>query len=451
VVNVIEFGVVGDGATLNTTGLQNALNQIAAAGGGEIFFPPGVYLTGGIQIFNNTTIHLSPGSVLLGSRSLSDYQPTGPEPKGDLSVYHLLHAADAKNIIITGGGTVDGQGEAFWDHRPGPKTDDFRGYPLPISPSGRPSPMIDFRRCENIRFENIKVVNAAGWNIHTQNCRKVWIKGVQILNPMTGPNTDGLDINGCRDVIISDCHIETGDDAICLKTDRGADICERIVISNCILASRTCAVKLGTGIHNDIRQVSVSNCVVYQSEKAFGIYAFDGGLVEDILVNGMVVETSPSIPNFADRPIHIDVRRRDPESRLSKVRGVTLKNMLIRSPGRIMVTAVAESLVENLRLEQICLQVSGTQNLAEFINPSPSSMQFSKALPHLREIPAHLVFHGIKGLSMAGVEVINASGVMIQGMNGLYLEHVEGYDGAGFSCYPLEDGSKLVVIKESDS
>jgi polygalacturonase len=417
--DVREYGATGDGQTLDTESIKKAVDACAAAGGGVVYFPGGRYLTGTIALASNITLHISTGATILGSPDLSDYIKTGPEPKGDNSVYHLIQAEDAERVTVTGGGVIDGQGAAYWY-----ETTDRYGaaYSLPNSAPKRPSPMIDFKRCTDVRVENVSIVNAAGWNLHLDQCQRVWIRGVTITNPMTGPNTDGIDINGCRDLFISDCHVETGDDAICLKTDaRSSTPCEHITITNCVLASRTCAIKFGTGSHADFRQITVSNCAVYRSEKAFGIYCFDGGTVEDVLVSNMVVETAPTPPNYGDRPIHIDVRRRTDESKLGRVRNITFANWIIRSPGRIIVSAVEP--VERLRFTGMQHFVTGVQDLESLADPSPSPMQFAYALPHTRTIPAYYVISGVKSLAIDDVTI--TSDVELSPMDAIWLENVD--------------------------
>lgn len=109
---------------------------------------------------------------------------------------------------------------------------------------------------------------------------------------MWGPNTDGFDLNGVRDLILSDCIVSAGDDAIVLKTSRDARSCERVVITNCILRTYCAAVKLGTESWHDFRNIAVSNCVVHGSPRAFALYEFDGASMEDIVVSNVTCDTA---------------------------------------------------------------------------------------------------------------------------------------------------------------
>jgi hypothetical protein len=295
--------------------------------------------------------------------------------------------------------------------------------------------------------------------------RWVWVRGVKILNPMNGPNTDGVDINACQDVLISDCHIENGDDSIVAFTLPGTGPCERITVTNCILSTRCCALKFYTGCKYPFRQITISNCVVYNSERAFGIYLRNGAVIEDIVCSNIVMHGGMTPPNFSERPIHIDVRnpawkRRGihdyarqseeesdaPESPGS-VRGLTFSDWVIRSRGRIIIGGWADTPVENLRLNNILLQVSGPQDLSRFVNPTPSTGQWNHDLPHVRTIPAHVIIHGVNGLTMRDVEVVNASAEPLPPMHGLWMEHVQDAHVDGFRCYPLQAGYEEVVRK----
>jgi hypothetical protein len=324
--------------------------------------------------------------------------------------------------------------------------------------------MVDISDSEDVRIEDVTLKDSAGWALNMRLSRWVRVRGINILNPMDGPNTDGIDINACQDVMISDCHIENGDDSIVAFTLPGTGPCERIAVSNCVLKTRCAAIKFYTGCRYPFRQITVSNCVVYESERAFAVYLRNGAVLEDVLCSNIVMHGGTHPPNFGQRPIHIDVRnpgykRRGihdfvPDSEQEhafapevpgSVRGLTLSDWVIRSTGRILVGGWAGVPVENLRLDNILMQVSGPQDLDSFVNPTPSTGQWNHDLPHVRTIPAHIVMHGVKGLMMRDVEVVNASGGPLPGMHGLWLEHVTKEQIEGLRCYPLQPGFDLIA------
>jgi hypothetical protein len=467
--DVRHFGAVGNGETLDTRAIQSALDACRQAGGGEVYVPAGRYLTGTLRIYSGTTFNISPGATLLGSPRIEDYTKDTRGKHGDQTGHHLLRIADAAHVRITGGGTIDGQGPAFWDAPENPRHGErpWRGYRLALSSHDeRPSPMVDIADSQDVRIEDITLTNSAGWALNMRLSRWVWVRGVKILNPLDGPNSDGIDIDACRDVLISDCHIENGDDSIVAFTLPDTGPCERITVNNCILKTRCAAIKFYTGCAYPFRQITVSNCIVYDSERAFAVYLRNGAVLEDIVCSNIVMEGGTHPPNFGERPIHIDVRNpnykqrgihdpaRESDEALAcapevpgSLRGLTLSDWVIRSTGRILVGGWADVPVENLRLNNILMQVSGPQDLNSFVNPTPSTGQWNHDLPHLRTVPAHVIMHGVKGLMMRDVEVVNAAGEPLQGMHGLWLEHVTGERVEGFRTYPLQDGFETIIKK----
>ncbi len=425
---VLDYAAVNDGETLTTKQLQAAIDACAESGGGEVVVPPGRYLTGTLTLKTGVTFNISAGATILGSPNLEDYQQMGEIPKGDLTVWHLIQAFDADRVTIKGGGTIDGQGQAYWY-----ETEDRYGgkYFLANANNMRPSPMLHFQRCRDLRIQDVNILGAAGWVVHPTQCERVWITGISLRSQMIGPNTDGLDIAGCKDVFIRDCHIETGDDAICFKTEPGSQPCERITVSNCVLASRTCAIKFGTGSHNDFRQITVENCVFYASDRGIGMHPYDGGNIEDITFNNIVMESRETPPNYTERAISFDVRPRaaDRKSETASktagiIRNITFSNMTFRGPCRVIIGAETDFPVENLRFFNITHDITKSQELSEFENPSPSPMQYAFTLPHLRTTPAYYVIHGVNGLIMENVTIRSSADGELSPMNAVYLENV---------------------------
>ncbi|MFW6061451.1 MAG: glycoside hydrolase family 28 protein, partial [Planctomycetota bacterium] len=321
---ITDFGAVADGQTVNTQAIQRAVDAAAADGGGVVIIPAGTFVSGTIYLKSRVTLEVQPAGVLLGSGDIADYPEDYRQRKGDRHRHHFLLADDCDNITLRGGGTIDGNGPAFWKEQKGPRQ--WIGAKHP-----RVSPMFEIRNCRDVRIEDVTIRNSPGWTVHPYCCDRVWIRAIRLLNPLFGPNTDGLDINGCRDVFVSDCHIECGDDAIVLKTTEDSRSCERVAVSNCVMRTNCVALKCGTESWHDFRQIAFSNCVVYKSTRAFGLYAKDGGVMEDIAVTGIVCDTDSGM--ILNRPIHIDAVDRTPESIKSTIRNVQISNFVARTDG----------------------------------------------------------------------------------------------------------------------
>ena len=135
--------------------------------------------------------------------------------------------------------------------------------------------MVQITNCRDVCVEGIRMTNPAGWTLHLQDSERAIVRNVTIDNDLRTPNSDGIDVTGCRDVRISDCYISTCDDGIVLKSDSGP--VERVTVTNCVIRTMCAALKLGTnGTHHDIRQVAFSNCSIFQSHRGVAIYTVEG-------------------------------------------------------------------------------------------------------------------------------------------------------------------------------
>ena len=295
--NILAYGAVGDGKTLNTAAIQDAVDTCATAGGGKVVVPAGVFVSGPVFLKSNIEFHLSPGAVLRGSRNMEDYPRLDVEGHGyHIDHWHasLLTASKAENVSITGSGVLDGQGDVWWAAR-----DEGRlKHNRPV--------VIYLFDCERVRIEGIKAMDSPSWTILPVLCRNVSIHGVTIKNPwMPYFNCDGINLHSCNNVRITDCYVDTGDDGICLKclpewyvgsndeTDYSLPHipCENIVIANCVVEHAHGGVTLGAEVIGGIRNVTVSNCVFLGSRAGIRIYRYPwpGGYVENVRVDNVIM------------------------------------------------------------------------------------------------------------------------------------------------------------------
>ena len=423
---VTRFGAVGDGKTLCTEAIQRAIDAAGAARGGTVFFPAGTYLTGTIALRDGITLDLHPAATILGSPDLDDYTEHAWGQHIDRTPWHLIGAHGCRDITLTGGGTIDGNGPAFWEpmtHTPGAteptpldQLDPITATPLRITDPAkaplsviiaqkerRPSPMIEISGCTNVRVTGIHITNSAGWNLHLHNCRHVHLHGVKLTSNMHGPNNDGFDITGCRDVLVSDCYLSCCDDAICLKTTPDSWPCERVTITNCIIRTHCVAVKFGCAeTFHDFRQVTISNLVVYESNRAIGIYSLEGATVEDVTITNIVCDTK--LPTMMNRAIHIDCRRKRPESKLGVIRNITISNVVCRTDGRVLLTGQPESPLRNITLRDIQL-VYPTVDDPAIHGRTLGGAQFSNANPDARAARAAVVAENVDRLVIENLSI----------------------------------------------
>jgi hypothetical protein len=384
--DVKSYGAAGDGRTLDTAAIQKAIDT-AGAHGGTVVFPAGRFLSGTITLGSNVTIHLSSGAVLLGSTSMADYNPK-----------HLIYAKGVENIAIEGSGTIDGQGDAFLDK-------DLK--PLP-----RPSPLIEIWDSRNIRIQDITIRRAPAWTIHPKNCDGVRIRDIELLNNLRAINSDGIDIDSSRNVTISDSHIEAGDDCIVLKTTNRGDApiqpTENVAVTNSVLVSAASALKLGTESYADFRHIVFSNCVIRDSRTGIALLALDGGTMEDVRFQNIVMTTKPKWGQGIEWPIAIEVDKRAADSRVSHIRDVALSDITISTRGRVLVQGLPESLIENLSFRGILMRMTGPENVSRAKKMNGGSKSTLAGLPDYGPTPSDLIFAFVKGLMLDGITVSGA-------------------------------------------
>lgn len=383
---VTDFGAVGDGATLDTTPIQQALDKAGNDGGGVVTVPSGTYKTGTLLLRDHVTLEISGGATLLGSDNLDDYPPTTPD-EGDVTPYHLIHADGVRHATIRGTGTIHGNGHAFW-------FPSLHGSWYVIENPRRPSPMLDLRRCSDIRIQDVTLTESGGWTVHFQDCDRVWAKGVRIVTPKFGPNNDGFDINGCADVLIEGCHIETSDDAIVMFPSGERD-CERVTVTGCIIATTCAAFKTYTHPGRAVRQLVFANSVVYRSSRIVGLYAGLDGLVEDVMITGITGDTDSGL--LLNRPIHLDAGTHA-EPGPAVMRNIVISGFTCRTDGRVLMTAPADTRLENVTLRDVHLTYPIIED--PLTAGGPYGGQMSIRSPEVQTVRAAVVADGLRNLCL---------------------------------------------------
>ena len=278
--SVKDFGATGDGVSKDTEAIQAAIDAAHKAGGGTVELPAGTYLSGSIILKDNIDFHIAEGAILVGSPNLEDYCPpdsfkqnySSPRTSENISGGHLICCVESANVTLRGPGKIDGNSRHFFLH--GNYVDVGKKVTLP----DRPGQMIWFADCSRVRIYDLEITGAPYWSCFLHNCSEVWIRGCKVYtesDDYVTHNGDGIDIDRCRFVHISDCHIDTHDDCITLRASGAERLaspqnCEYVTVSNCTLSSECNAIRLGVG-EGLIREATFSNLCIYNSQTAFNI------------------------------------------------------------------------------------------------------------------------------------------------------------------------------------
>lgn len=360
--NIKDFGAVGDGVSKDTEAIQSTINAAFQSGGGTVYFPAGIYLSGTLILRDNITLHFEAGCTLLGSTDQDDFPATPPRFRSYTERYvkqSLIFGEDLKNITLEGRGKIDGQGTKF-NHLP------FQKRPY----------LIRLVNCTNVRVRDITLVNSPMWVQHYLACDDLVISGIRV-NSFEGVNNDGCDIDCCRNVRISDCYIHSADDALVLKSTSDRS-CENITITNCVLSSASQGFKLGTESNGGFRNITMTGCTIRKpglqefdrdsaprGVAAIGLLMIDGGTLErvnisDITVRGMNAVLFIRLRNRA-RPFTTD----SPKPGIGMVRDVHINNIIATDmgPRGSDITGLPGYPVENVSISNIDISVEGGEEV----------------------------------------------------------------------------------------
>lgn len=284
--DVRTFGATGDGKTKDTAAFQKALDACQAAGGGTVLVPEGYYLIGSIVLGDNTTLQLDSRANLTGSPDLADYPLVQVRWEGEFAEGHraLISADKAGHVGISGRGAIFGPPISLSHLR------DPRGPAL-----------IEFSECRDVTLDGFATQYQQLWSIHLVLCKNIVARNliVRTLNF----NGDGLDIDSCADVLIEKCNVDTGDDAVVLKSGRGAAAeklarpTENVVIRDSTLVSSIYAgLAIGTELSGGVRNVRVENCLISGRQNGIFLKSREGrgGFIENVTGENLVVQNSPT-------------------------------------------------------------------------------------------------------------------------------------------------------------
>jgi polygalacturonase len=284
--NVRDFGAIGNGTDKDTAAFQKALDACASNGGGTVLVPGGSYVIGSIVLGNNTILNLKPAANLIASPDIADYPIIQVRFEGEFVQGHraLIFAKDENNIAITGTGSITGP-------------------PLSVSRLRNPRGpvLIETCNCTNVTLTGFSTQYERLWSIHPLLCKRVTIKNLTIRSSLL--NGDGIDVDSCQDVLIDHCDINTGDDAISLKSGRGQSAArmdrptQNVTIKDCTLASSNfAAVGIGTELSGGISDTLIEDCNLSGHQNGIFLKSRDGrgGYIKNFTGKNLTIHDSPT-------------------------------------------------------------------------------------------------------------------------------------------------------------
>ncbi len=350
--DITSYGAVGDGKTGNTRPIQKAINAASEAGGGTVYFPPGVYLSGTIYLRNKVTLNLSPAATLLGSTNLEDYPSNEAAFRSYTDNYvhqSLIAGENLRDIAIVGRGVIKGQGSDRAFAASGPD----HGY------RKRPY-LIRFVSCRDVLVEGVTLRESAMWVQHYLACDNLTIRGIKVRSRVNS-NNDGIDVDCCRNVNITGCDVSSGDDAICLKSTADRP-CENVTISNCVMSSACNGFKLGTETNGGFRNVTLTNCTMDEvGLSGITLLMVDGGVLDGVTVSNVTMRK-------VDTPIFLRLGNRArpfkpnaPAPGIGRFRNVLISNVVATECKRIpsSIVGLPDHPIENVTLSSIDLSYEG--------------------------------------------------------------------------------------------
>lgn len=482
VFNVRGYGATGIKDDLAQEAIQKAVDACAEAGGGTVLLPPGDYTSGTVHLRSHVRLYLEGGATLHSIHDKSRFDRDA-----------LLYGEDLVGVTIEGRGVIDGGG-AYDRRLKGDHEDDFirpnqlemealglplmRSFPKP----DRYGKLLLLVRCRDVRIAGVTFLDSPSWTMHPVQCERLVIDGVTIRTSLTdGVWADGIDPDGCRDVRIANCTIETGDDALVFYSMDWfgpARPCEDITVTNCRLSSASSAVKFCDGNIAGIRNVTIDNCVITKSNRGVAFMTFDGGVVENVVLSNLTIETVRHEWFWwgDGEPFHFNIKKRSevhagwPPERdrpAGAIRNVKVQNVIARGFGSSVCNGHPDSWLDGISFENVKLTVARDPDAA--YDKAVHGLVFKQARNlRLRDVEiawegppsprweSGLAFSEVQGLTVDGVRTVQspanetAPAILFDRVDDAVIRHCQAAPGAGTFLLFAGEATKDILLERND-
>jgi len=412
--HIKDFGAVGDGITLNTSAIQQAVDTCYQQGGGRVLVEGGTYMFGTVVLRSNVELHVAANATLLGSPKCEDYPErtdvyhvdSGKLPRWRNACY--IYCEESENVSITGMGKIDCNGYAFVE--PCTEEKDKTNWQYKRINAPTPPRVIFFAGCQNVKIEDVTMTNQpAGWSYWIHDCDYVTINGIKILAEVEFPNNDGIHINSSRNVTVSNCDITCGDDSIVVRANNASlsenKVCEKVTITNCNLTSYSGGIRIGWKNDGVIRNCTFSNLVMTDTSIGIDItlphFLFDpkkmwtvdmgreATLIENLSFHNVVMD------NVYGEPVKISIAK-SPETHVEAVRNLYFSGLHARGPRGICLNGRKETIISNVRFSDCTFEVTDYSDFGNRMNHGAQNAWQSRGVYPVMEYCERVVFNNVE-------------------------------------------------------
>jgi len=404
-----------------TAAIQSAIDAASASGGGRVVLRAGEHPCGALRLRDRVELHLEAGAVL---RLTPDYAALAANTVtviAEGSDRGLIVGQGASGISITGAGEIAAPGRAYIA---GDDPEVGTWVPAKLRPR-----VLVLEDCTGVEISGVRITDSPMWTMHLVNCRDVRVTKARVENDRRLPNTDGLVIDSCHDVLVEGVDISTADDGVCLKTTRraaGIGTCERVTVRDCRVSSQSCALKIGTESFGDVTDIVFEDCAVTDSNRALGIFSRDGGRISGVRFSRISVECHETPDGFwgSGEALTVTVVDRRAELPAGAVADLVVEDITGVMEGAINLVSTAAP-ISGVTLRRIALtQQAGKLGTARRYDLRPTPADLAPAAGASGR--ANAWTKGADGVVIGLVDYPGAQmpGVFVSGVEGLAMDGV---------------------------